>query len=73
LDILFKKAAVLLRRYADMIKQELVLQMKELIKFGRERGRVLPVSEAFKMYPVEEEAHKGELDYWLKGEKKLEV
>ena len=37
---------------------------KELIARGREAGRVLHVSEAFTKYPVEDEDHKGKLDYW---------
>ena len=52
-----------------MIPKELVDEMREAIKTGKERGKVLHVSEAFKMYPVEEEDHKGKIDYWLnKGE-----
>jgi hypothetical protein len=47
--------------------KESILKMKELIQLGREKGRVLPVSEAFKMYPVEEEAHKGMVEYWENG------
>jgi hypothetical protein len=49
------------------------MQMKELVKIARERGKITDISEAFKKYPVEDEAHKGELSYWLIGEKKLEV
>ena len=37
---------------------------KEIIARGREKGRVLHVSEAFKKYPVREEEHKGKLEYW---------
>ena len=39
----------------------------ELISRGRELGRVLSVAEAFKKYPVEDEAHGGELDYWTQA------
>ena len=52
---------------------KLIQEMKELIKLGREKGRVMSVSEAFRMYPVEEEAHKGKLEYWTKGVQKDEV
>ncbi|MCL2224229.1 MAG: hypothetical protein FWB96_04585 [Defluviitaleaceae bacterium] len=44
--------------------KESILKMKELIQLGREKGRVLPVSEAFVMYPVDEESHKGKAEYW---------
>ena len=37
---------------------------KDIIARGRRLGRVKDVSDAFKNYPVEEEAHKGKLDYW---------
>jgi len=36
----------------------------ELITRGRKMGRVLDVAEAFNKYPVEDEIHKGELEYW---------
>jgi predicted secreted protein len=55
------------------MNKEMTIRMKELIKKAREQGKVLPVSEAFKMYPVEDEAHKGELNYWLQGEKRLTI
>ena len=48
----------------------LVQQMKELVEKGKKKGKVLPVEEAFKMFPVEEEAHKGKIDYWIKEENK---
>jgi len=38
---------------------------KATIARAREMGRVLHVSEAFKAYPVEEEAHKGSISYWM--------
>ena len=37
---------------------------KATIARAREMGRVLHVSEAFKKYPVGEEAHKGSIIYW---------
>ena len=36
----------------------------ELISRGRELSQVLNVAEAFKRYPVEEEIHGGDLEYW---------
>jgi predicted RND superfamily exporter protein len=39
-----------------------VKKMKELTKQAKEQNKVISVSEAFKMYPVEEEAHKGNLE-----------
>ena len=39
-------------------------RVKAIIARGREKGRVLNVAEAFTKYPVEEEAHKGKLEYW---------
>ena len=47
----------------------LTLQMRELVEKGRDKGRVLPVSEAFEIFPVEDEAHKGKIEYWTKGVK----
>jgi hypothetical protein len=49
--------------------KELVAQMKELIESGRKQGKVVPVSEAFRSFPVEEEPHKGKLEYWTQGAK----
>ena len=45
--------------------EKLVAKMKELVKLAENDGSVLPVSEAFKLYPVSEEIHKGQLDYWV--------
>ena len=42
----------------------LVSKNRELIKKGKSKNRVLPVSEAFKMYPVEDEVHEGKIEYW---------
>jgi len=36
----------------------------ELISRGRELGQVISVAEAFKKYPVTDEIHRGELEYW---------
>ena len=38
----------------------------ELISRGRASGQVLNVAEAFIKYPVEDEIHKGELEYWTR-------
>ena len=55
------------------MNKELVNQMKELTDKGIAQGKVLSVSEAFVMYPVEKEVHKGNLDYWLSEEGKSEL
>lgn len=44
--------------------KESILKMKELIEMGRQNGKVLPVSEAFKIHPPEDEAHQGKIEYW---------
>jgi len=49
---------------ADDSSQD-TIRRKDLIARGRESGRVLHVSEAFTKYPVENEDHKGKLDYWM--------
>ena len=51
---------------------ELILEARELIVLGEKSGRVLSVSEAFKMYPVEEEFHKGKIENW-KGATSIEM
>jgi len=48
-------------------------KMKELTKQARDENRIISKSEAFKMYPVKEEAHKGKLEFCLKGEHKFDV
>lgn len=40
--------------------------MTEFLKKAFEKGRIKPVEEAFKENPVEEENHKGRLDYYLR-------
>ena len=42
----------------------LIEKAKKAILSGRKKGRVLDVSEAFKKYPVENEIHKGKLEYF---------
>jgi hypothetical protein len=48
------------------MENQIVAEMKELAELGKERGKVLPVSEAFVLHPVEDEAHEGKLEYWGK-------
>ena len=50
----------------DFVNELLSKQAKEAINAGRKKGRVLDVSEAFKKYPVENEIHKGTLEYFQK-------
>jgi len=50
-----------------------IKKMKELTKKAKEQKKVISVSEVFKMYPVEEETHKGNLENCLKGEQKNDV
>jgi hypothetical protein len=52
------------------INNQSVERAKEIIERGRENGRVLNVSEAFKMYPAEKEEHKGKIEYWTQGEER---
>ena len=56
-----------------IMEKELTTEMKKLAEIGKKQGKVLPVSEAFKVYPVEEEVHKGKIDFWNKGDIKREV
>jgi len=51
-----------------VVDELLVSQMKELVKKGQSQNKVLPVSEAFKMYPVEDEVHEGKIEYWTSGD-----
>jgi len=51
------------------MKNEPTSRTKKIIARGREKGRVLHFSEAFRRYPVEEEEHKGELEYWTQESK----
>jgi len=48
--------------------KKMTSKMRELAQLAKEKNRVLPVTEAFKLYPVEEEEHKGKLEYWQKQE-----
>ena len=49
----------------DLVPVEVTSKNKsELISRGRKLGQVLNVAEAYNKYPVQEEVHKGELEYW---------
>ena len=37
----------------------------EFVKIVKKIGKIKPVEEAFKEFPVEEEAHKGKIDAYL--------
>jgi predicted secreted protein len=50
--------------------KNLVSQMKDLVEAGRKKGAILPVSEAFDAFPVEDEPHKGKIEYWQQGAKR---
>jgi hypothetical protein len=47
--------------------------MKELTKISKANGNIVPVSEAFKNFPVEEEVHKGDISFWEQQEVKVEL
>ena len=51
------------------MKSEVSNRTKEIIARGREKGRVLNISEAFINYPVEKEVHEGKLEYWTQEKK----
>ncbi len=50
-----------------------IQKMKTLSAKAAECGKILPVSEAFKMHPVDEEVHKGKIEYWTKETPKREM
>ena len=49
------------------------IDFKKIVTIARQQGKVLPVTEAFKRYPVEDEDHKGKLEYWTEGSVANEV
>ena len=53
------------------MNEESVIKMKEIVKEGYKKNKVLHVSEAYRLYPVEEEPHEGKIEYWTQGEKTL--
>jgi len=61
------------QRRANTMNEESVAKMKELVKEASQQNKIMNVSEAFRLYPVEEEPHKGNLEYWTQRAKKLEV
>jgi len=50
------------------IPDELARKAKGIAEIGRKAGRVLPGDKAFEMHPVEEEDHKGRIEYWTDPE-----
>ena len=51
----------------------LIAQMKELTEQAKKENKILPVSEAFRMYPAEAKLVDGKIEYIEKGDSKLEV
>ena len=49
------------------------IDFKELVAIGRKQGKVLPVSEAFRLHPVEDEVHQGKAEYWIESGVKNEM
>ena len=49
----------------SFVTKELKLKVKELIKLAKKNNRIKPHTEAFKEFPVEEEVHKGNRNYYL--------
>jgi hypothetical protein len=50
------------------IPNEMVQDMKKLIMLGREHRKIHHFHKAFEMHPVEEEIHKGRIEYWTDPE-----
>ena len=46
-----------------------ILKMKELTQIARQKDKVLPAADAFKLYPVADETHQGKMEYWNTKEK----
>jgi len=53
--------------------EKLVAQMKELVGKAETQNKILPKSEAFHNFPVEDEVHEGKIEYWAKKDPKDEV
>ena len=53
-------------RAVIIMTNELKKEMKELVTEARKNNTILPVSEAFKLFPVEDEVHEGKLEYWTR-------
>jgi len=48
--------------------KDLLLKMRKLAQVARQQGRVLPVSQAFVTFPIEDEEHKGKVEHWTEQE-----
>lgn len=57
-------------RGCDSVNKTLIERAKEAIEMGKKNGRILDISEAFKKYPIEDEIHKGKLEYFQQKDKK---
>ena len=51
-----------------MTIDEINIKFREAVKKGKENGKALHYSEAFKLFPVEEEDHQGKIEYWTEEE-----
>ena len=67
--IINQKAYNSVDRVNEMDKS-LTQKMRKLTAKGKASGKVLPVSEAFKLFPVDNEAHNGKIEYWKQGDQK---
>lgn len=45
--------------------------MTEFLKKAIEKGRIKPVEEAFRENPVEEEDHRGRLEYYVREDRRV--
>ena len=45
-------------------KKELKAKVKKLLEFSKKKKYIKPHTEAFEIYPVEDEIHKGNKDYY---------
>ena len=57
----------------SVVDENLVLKMKELVNKAVTQNEILPKSEAFQNFPVEDEVHEGKIEYWTLKESKDEV
>ena len=48
------------------IPKSAIHQMKELVEKAKKQGKIKPHTQAFTDYPVENEIHKGNVDYFCK-------
>ena len=47
------------------LKKEDKLKVKNMIKLAKKQGLIKPHTEAFKDFPVENEIHKGDANYFM--------